>query len=76
MDPFWGFVIIFGGIGLYRQNGTITDPAVPVEQHGRVSETNYGLLGGVNTDFPITRRTGFMAELVYHCHLCILSRQL
>jgi len=64
-EPF-GSTGLFAGLGYYRQNGTITDPAVPVEQNGRVSETNYGLLGGVNTDFPITKRTGFMAELVYH----------
>ena len=64
-EPF-GTTGLFAGLGYYRQQGTITDPAVPAEQHGRVSETNYGFLGGVNTDFPITKRTGFIAELTYH----------
>jgi hypothetical protein len=64
-EPF-GTTGIFAGLGLYRQTGTVTDAAVPVEQRGRTSETNYGALGGVNGDFPITRRTGFIAELTYH----------
>ena len=64
-EPF-GTTGLFAGLGLYRQTGTLTDAAVPVEQRGRTSETNYGALGGVNGDFPITRRTGFIAELTYH----------
>jgi hypothetical protein len=64
-EPF-GTTGIFAGVGLYRQSGTITSTVVPVEQRGRQSETNYGLTGGVNGDFPITRRTGFIAELTYH----------
>lgn len=62
----FGSTGLFAGLGLYRQRGTITDPAVPVAQQGTQTETNYGLVGGVNTDFPITRRTGFIAELAYH----------
>ena len=64
-EPF-GTTGLFAGLGLYRQTGTLTDAAVPVEQRGRTSETNYGALGGVNGDFPITKRTGFIAELTYH----------
>ena len=48
------------------QRGSITDFAVPAEQRGNQTETNYGFLGGINGDFPITRRTGFIAELTYH----------
>jgi len=64
-EPF-GTTGLFAGLGLYRQSGTLTDTAVPVDQRGSASETNYGALGGVNGDFPITRRTGFIAELTYH----------
>ena len=64
-EPF-GTTGLFAGLGLYRQTGTVTDAAVPAEQRGRTSETNYGALGGVNGDFPITKRTGFIAELTYH----------
>jgi hypothetical protein len=64
-EPF-GTTGLFAGLGLYRQSGTITDTAVPTEQRGNQSETNYGFLGGVNGDFPITKRTGFIAELTYH----------
>jgi hypothetical protein len=64
-EPF-GTTGIFAGLGLYRQSGTLTDASIPAEQRGAVSETNYGALGGVNGDFPITKRTGFIAELTYH----------
>ena len=64
-EPF-GTTGLFAGAGLYRQSGTIADTAVPAEQRGNQSETNYGLLGGVNSDFPITKRAGFIAELTYH----------
>jgi hypothetical protein len=64
-EPF-GSTGLFAGVGLYRQRGTLTDNAVPAEQRGGQTETNYGFVGGVNTDFPITRRTGFVAELAYH----------
>jgi hypothetical protein len=64
-EPF-GSTGLFAGVGLYRQSGTITDVAVPIEQHGRQTETNYGFTGGVNGDFPITRRTGFLVEATYH----------
>ena len=58
----FGSTGLFAGIGLYRQRGTITDQAVPVEQRGSQTETNYGFQGGVNGDFPITRRVGFIVE--------------
>lgn len=64
-EPF-GTTGLFAGVGLYRQRGSITDTAVPVEQRGVQTETNYGLLGGVNGDFPITKQVGFIAELTYH----------
>ena len=64
-EPF-GTTGLFAGLGLYRQSGTVTDTAVPAEQRGNQSETNYGALGGVNGDFPITRQLGFIAELTYH----------
>ena len=57
---------LFAGVGLYRQRGTITDQAVPVEQRGTQTEINYGFQGGVNGDFPLTRRVGFIAEVAYH----------
>lgn len=64
-EPF-GTTGLFAGFGLYRQRGTLRDQAVPVEQRGVQTETNYGVLGGVNGDFPITKHTGFIAELTYH----------
>jgi len=64
-EPF-GSTGLFAGAGLYRQRATLADLAVPVLQRGDQTETNYGLSGGVNGDFPITRRTGFIAELAYH----------
>jgi len=62
----FGSTGLFAGVGLYRQHGSIGDSAVPAEQRGNTTETNYGFVGGVNADFPITRRTGFIAELAYH----------
>ena len=53
-EPF-GSTGLFLGIGLYRQQH-------PAES----SETNYGFVGGVNGDFPLTRRIGFIVEAAYH----------
>ena len=64
-EPF-GSTGLFAGAGLYRQRATLSDVAIPELQRGNQTETNYGLQGGVNGDFPITRRSGFIAELVYH----------
>lgn len=53
-EPF-GSTGLFIGIGMYRQ------------QHSSEStETNYGFTGGVNGDFPLTRRLGFIIEAAYH----------
>ena len=62
----FGSTGLFAGVGLYRQRASLTDVAVPGDQRGSQTETNYGFQGGVNSDFPITRRTGFIAELAYH----------
>ncbi len=62
----FGSTGLFAGVGLYRQRATLVDMAIPAEQRGNQTETNYGLLGGVNSDFPITRRVGFIAEATYH----------
>jgi hypothetical protein len=62
----FGSTGLFGGVGLYRQRGSITDQAVPVDQRGSTEETNYGFQGGVNGDFPLSRRVGFVAEAAYH----------
>src|SRR5437879_5908531 len=62
----FGSTGLFGGVGLYRQRGSITDQAVPLVQRGTQTETNYGFQGGVNGDFPLTRRVGFIAEVAYH----------
>ncbi|HYS55323.1 MAG TPA: hypothetical protein VER58_16320 [Thermoanaerobaculia bacterium] len=64
-EPF-GSTGLFAGAGLYRQRATLSDLAIPEVQRGDQTETNYGFQGGVNGDFPITRRTGFIAELAYH----------
>ena len=41
-------------------------PSQNVGTDHSASETNYGLSAGVNGDFPITRRVGFIAEATYH----------
>jgi len=53
-EPF-GSTGLFAGVGLYRQSAS-----------GFASESNYGLQVGVNGDFPISRRYGFVAEAAYH----------
>ncbi|MDQ6802675.1 MAG: porin family protein [Acidobacteriota bacterium] len=62
----FGATGLFAGVGLYRQRATLSDLSIPVVQRGDQTETNYGFQGGINGDFPITRRTGFIAELAYH----------
>ncbi|MFP5247248.1 MAG: outer membrane beta-barrel protein [Thermoanaerobaculia bacterium] len=54
-EPF-GSTGLFAGVGFYRQ--TADDDAE--------TENNYGLNAGVNADFPITRRYGFVLEGTYH----------
>lgn len=62
----FGSTGIFAGIGLYRQSGTVTDSSVPPDQRGRQEETNYGFSGGINGDFPMSRRAGVIVEVTYH----------
>jgi hypothetical protein len=52
-EPF-GSTGLFLGIGLYRG----TAPGL--------SDTNFGVSGGVNGDFPISRRFGIVVEGTYH----------
>ena len=56
----FGSTGLFAGAGLYRMKANL--PGGGESQ----SETNYGLSAGVNADFPITRRWGFIAEVAYH----------
>jgi hypothetical protein len=51
----YGSTGLFAGVGLYRQTHA-----------GEADESGYGFSGGVNGDFPITRRIGFVAEATYH----------
>ncbi len=53
-EPF-GSTGLFAGVGLYRQSA-----------EGFDDETNYGFQIGVNGDFPINRRLGFVLEASYH----------
>jgi len=62
----FGATGLFAGVGLYRQRATLSDLSIPEVQRGNQTETNFGFSGGVNGDFPITRHTGFIAELAYH----------
>ena len=51
----WGASGVFGGLGMYRQSVT-----------GYQDETNFGLIAGVNGDFPLSRRYGAIVEAAYH----------
>lgn len=51
----YGQTGIFAGVGVYQQSADGFD-----------SQTNYGFNAGVNADFPITRRYGFVLETAYH----------
>lgn len=53
-DEIWGSSSIFAGPGAYR--GRADD----------LEETNFGLAGGVNASFPVTRRFALLLELSYH----------
>ncbi len=53
-EPF-GSTGIFGGIGAYRQTSSETE-----------ATTDWGLAGGVNADFPLSRRYGILVEGTYH----------
>ena len=62
----FGSTGLFAGIGLYRQSGTVADPTLAAGQTSRQEETNYGFSGGVNADFPMSRRAGVIVEATYH----------
>lgn len=53
-EPF-GSTGLFAGVGFYRLSGEDAE-----------STTNYGVNGGVNADFPISRRYGIVVEGTYH----------
>lgn len=53
-EPF-GSTGVFAGVGLFRQQ--IED---------RDTETSYGLLAGLNADFPLSRRYGVIVEATYY----------
>ena len=62
----FGSTGLFAGVGLYRQHGTFPTSSDVAPQDRSASETNYGFSGGVNGDFPLSRRYGFIAEAAYH----------
>lgn len=51
----YGQTGIFAGAGFYRQTA-----------EGFDAQSNYGFNAGINADFPITRRYGFVLESAYH----------
>lgn len=53
-DEIFGTTMMFAGPGYYRQ------------KFGSVDETDWGLSGGINGKFPVTRRFAFIAEAAYH----------
>lgn len=51
----YGRTGLFAGVGFYHQSAPDSD-----------SSTNYGVNGGVNLDFPLSRRYGIILEGTYH----------
>lgn len=51
----FGSTGLFGGVGMYRQSAEGVD-----------SEADYGFNFGVNADFPMSRKYGFVMEATYH----------
>ena len=51
----YGRTGLFAGVGFYHQSSPGSD-----------SSTNYGVNGGVNVDFPLSRRYGIILEGTYH----------
>lgn len=51
----FGSTGLFAGAGMYRQSAS-----------GHEDDTNVGLSGGFNADFPLSRRYGIIAEATYH----------
>jgi len=62
----FGSTGLFLGAGLYRQHGTFGSDTDVLPQDRSANETNYGFSGGVNGDFPLSRRYGIVAEAAYH----------
>jgi hypothetical protein len=62
----FGSTGIFAGVGYYRAHGTFDAASGVVTEDRSASETNYGFSGGVNGDFPISKRYGVVAEATYH----------
>ncbi|MGH9456496.1 MAG: hypothetical protein ACRD2J_02535 [Thermoanaerobaculia bacterium] len=53
-DEIWGSSSVFAGPGVYRSRAA------------DLEETSFGLSGGVNASFPLTRRFALLLELSYH----------
>jgi hypothetical protein len=53
-EPF-GTTGLFAGVGFYRQTA-----------EGEDSTSGYGVNGGINADFPLSRRYGIVIEGTYH----------
>lgn len=51
----FGSTSLFGGVGVYRSSGDVVQ-----------SEADWGYHFGVNADFPMSRRYGFVLEGAYH----------
>ena len=54
------FYEVFGSTSLFA------GPAAYRQEYGTLDETDFGITGGVNGLFPVTRRFGLTAELAYH----------
>jgi hypothetical protein len=62
----FGSTGLFAGVGLYRQQGTFAGTSDVLPQDRDATETNYGFSGGVNGDFPLSKRYGVVVEATYH----------
>jgi hypothetical protein len=62
----FGSTGLFAGVGFYRAHGTFDAASGVVTEDRSATETNYGFSGGVNGDFPISRRYGVVVEATYH----------
>jgi hypothetical protein len=62
----FGSTGLFAGVGYHRAHGTFDAASGVVTEDRSASETNYGFSGGVNGDFPISKRYGVVAEATYH----------
>ncbi len=59
----YGTTGLFVGLGIYRWSASGPPPDAV---HDVPTETNYGYTFGVNGDFPMSRRYGFIVEGAYH----------